>query len=94
MRKEFAFEVLDVYGNRAYWAASYPNRSLCVSAAKEYISNRIGQSANIMENENFRGDYRSPRWVHVCRLVHCYQCMRPDVLFYDSRCKECTRIAA
>ena len=98
MQKEFAFEALDIYGNREYWAASYPNKAMAISASKEYLSNRISHSATVLENKNAGGAWTAPQWVNVWQsdnLTPCYQCMKHvKYLFADSRCKACTRIDA
>ena len=68
MKKEYAFEALNVYGVRSYWAASYPYKKIVMDAAKEYISNYPGHTARILENTNAKGSYTAPVWVSIATL--------------------------
>lgn len=68
MKKEFAFQAFDIYGNRSYWAASYPTKYAATIAAKEYVSNYPGRTAKILENTNARGGYTNPIWVFIANF--------------------------
>ena len=70
MVKEFGFHIYDLFGKKRYFAASYPNKKMAVDAAREYLSgkNRVDWSADVVENENANGDYRSPKWRTVWTL--------------------------
>jgi len=68
MKKEYAFEALNVYGKRSYWAASYPIKKMAMDAAREYISNYPGSTAMVLENTNAKGSYTAPVWVSVATL--------------------------
>ena len=68
MKKEYAFEALNVYGQRAYWAASYPAKKMVMDAARKYLTNYPGRTAQVLENVNARGSYTAPVWVSVATL--------------------------
>lgn len=68
MKKEYAFEAVNLYAKRTYWAANYPNKKMVMVAAREYLTNYPGRTIQVLENVNAGGIYTAPVWVSIATI--------------------------